>query len=56
MKVLLAPDERRQLYNGVESPRSELLGDTVELALGVLTLAMRYPSRLDPTMLGAFST
>eukprot|EP00439_Symbiodinium_sp_Y106_P076069 s445_g15.t1 len=26
MKVLLTPEERRELYNGVSSPREELLG------------------------------
>ena len=44
MKVLFTPEESRELYNGVTSPREELLGDTLELALGVLTLAMRYPA------------
>ena len=44
MKVLLTPEERRGHYSGVSSPREELLGDTLELALGVLSLAMRYPS------------
>ena len=44
MKVLLTPEERREHYSGVSLCREELLGDTLELALGVLKMAMRYPS------------
>ena len=41
MKILHGR-KRRELCNGVDSPREELLGDTFELAIGMLTLAMRY--------------
>ena len=44
MKALLSPEERREHYNGVSSPREELREDTLELALGILTLAMKFPS------------
>ena len=44
VRSILTPEDRRELYNGVTDPREELLGDTLELALGVLTLATRYPS------------
>eukprot|EP00439_Symbiodinium_sp_Y106_P038152 s4760_g4.t1 len=36
--------KRSLLYNGVTDPREELLGDTLELALGILTLAARFPN------------
>ena len=45
MKSILTPEDRRELYNSVADPREELLGDTLELALGILTLATRLPSR-----------
>ena len=44
MKAILTPEERRELYHGVTNPREELLGDTLELALGILTMAVRYPN------------
>ena len=44
MKSILTPEDRRELYNGAANPREELLGDTLELALGVLTMAIRYPN------------
>ena len=44
MKSFLTPEDRRELYNGVTDPSEELLGDTLELALGILTLATRFPS------------
>eukprot|EP00439_Symbiodinium_sp_Y106_P059836 s2485_g8.t1 len=44
MKSILTPEDRRELYNGVTNPREELLGDTLELALGILTMAIRYPN------------
>eukprot|EP00439_Symbiodinium_sp_Y106_P076203 s920_g15.t1 len=44
MKSNLTPEGGRDLYNGVTDPREELLGDTLELALGVLTLAARFPN------------
>ena len=44
MKSILTPEDRRDLYNGVTDPREELLGDTLELALGILTLAGRFPN------------
>ena len=44
VRSILTPEDRRELYNGVTDPREELLGDALELALGVLTLATRYPS------------
>ena len=44
MKAILTPEERRELYHGVTNSGEELLGDTLELALGILTLAVRYPS------------
>ena len=44
MKSILTPEDRRELYNGVTNPRQELLGDTLELALGILTMAIRYPN------------
>ena len=43
MKSILKPEDRRELYFGVTDPREELLGDTLELALGILTMAIRYP-------------
>ena len=43
MRMLLTPDERRDCYRGTVAPKEELLGDTLELALGILTIAMRYP-------------
>ena len=42
MKSILTPEDRRELYNSVADPREELLGDTLELALGILTLAQDY--------------
>ena len=44
VRSILTPEDRRELYNGVTDPREEVLGDTLELVLGVLTLATRYPS------------
>ena len=44
MKSILTPEDRRELYNGVTDPREELLGHTLELALGILTLATRFPN------------
>ena len=44
MKSIFTPEDRRELYNGVTNPREELLGDTLELALGILTMAIRYPN------------
>ena len=44
MKSILTPEDRRELYNGVTDPREELPGDTLELALGILTLAARFPN------------
>ena len=44
MKSILTPEDRRELYHGVTNPREELLGDTLELALGILTMAIRYPN------------
>ena len=44
MKSILTPEDRRELYNGVTNPREELLGDALELALGILTMAIRYPN------------
>ncbi|CAE7948322.1 unnamed protein product [Symbiodinium sp. KB8] len=43
MRALLTPEERRQLFNNVADVKEELLGDTLELALGMLTIATRYP-------------
>ena len=43
-KSILTPEDRRELYHGVTNPREELLGDTLELALGILTMAIRYPN------------
>ena len=44
MKSILTPEDRRELYNGVTDPRDELLGDTLELALGILRMAIRFPN------------
>ena len=44
MKSILTPEDRRELYNGVSDPCEELLGDTLELALGILTAAARFPN------------
>ena len=44
MKSILTPEDRRELYFSVTDPREELLGDTLELALGILTMAIRYPN------------
>ena len=44
MKAILTPEERRELYHDVTNPREEHLGDTLELALGILTMAVRYPN------------
>ena len=44
VRSILTPEDRRELQNVVTDLREELLGDTLELALGVLTLATRYPS------------
>ena len=43
-EVDLTPEDRRELYFGITDPREELLGDTSELALGILTMAIRYPN------------
>ena len=40
----MRPEDRCELYHGVTNPREELLGDTLELALGILTMAIRYPN------------
>ena len=42
MKTLLSPEERVQLFRGSENPLEELLGDVFELALGMLTFALRW--------------
>ena len=40
MKSILTPEDGREL--DVTNPREELLSDTLELALGILTIAIRY--------------
>ena len=47
MKTLLSPEERVQLFRGSENPLEELLGDVFELALGMLTFALRWPDLFD---------
>ena len=43
MKTLLTPQEREELFRGCENPAEELLGDVLELSLGLLTFGPRYP-------------
>ena len=45
MKKILTVEERKQLFKRVENPREEMLEDVFELGLGILALAMRYPSK-----------
>ena len=42
MRALLSPAELQQLFNST-NVKEELLGDTLELALGILTIATRHP-------------
>ena len=42
MRALLSPTELQQLF-GSTNVKEELLGDTLEFTLGVLTIATRYP-------------
>ena len=41
--MILTPDESVELFRGSENPQEELLGDVLELALRLLTSALRYP-------------
>ena len=45
--TLLSPQERVELFRGNENPHEELLGDVFELALGLLTFALRWPGLFD---------
>ena len=40
-------DEVKGMYNGNADPAAELMGDTLEVALGILTIACRYPSAFE---------
>ena len=42
MRALLSPTELQQLF-GSTNVKEELLGDILEFALGILTIATRYP-------------
>ncbi|OLP81340.1 hypothetical protein AK812_SmicGene38133 [Symbiodinium microadriaticum] len=42
-----AYDKDKELFYNVTNPKEELLGDVFELALGMLTLAMRHPEKFD---------
>ena len=47
IKTLLSPQERVELFRGSENPLEQLLGDVFELALGMLTFALRFPGLFD---------
>ncbi|OLQ05655.1 hypothetical protein AK812_SmicGene11166 [Symbiodinium microadriaticum] len=43
LKTLLSPQERVELFRASENPLEVLLGDVFEIALGMLTVALRFP-------------
>ena len=43
MHILFAREEVMQMFNGNSDPAAELLGDCVELACGLLHVALRFP-------------
>ena len=47
LKRIFSAENRRELFYNVTNPKEELLGDVFELALGMLTLAMRHPEKFD---------
>ena len=47
MKRIYSAEDRRELFHNVTNPKEELLGDVFELALGMLTLAMRHPEKFN---------
>ena len=47
MKRKFSAEDRRELFHNVTNPKWELLGDVFELALGMLTLAMRHPEKFS---------